>query len=75
MSTTDERIELSMTSGSGIELATAGKVCKKNVKITPTLQEKTVSQNGDVTPDNGYAGLSKVTVNAPIGIIDVATAR
>ena len=33
--------------------------------ITLSLQEKTVTENGTVTPDSGYNGLSSVLVNIP----------
>lgn len=32
----------------------------------PNLQEKIIYENGEFTPDEGYDGLSKVTVNVPI---------
>ena len=33
------------------------------VEVSPTLQDKTVNQNGTVTADQGYDGLGSVTVN------------
>lgn len=34
-----------------------------NVDVQPNLQEKTINENGEVLPDTGYVGLSKVTVD------------
>lgn len=36
-----------------------------NLVTSLELQEKTVTENGEVAPDEGYYGLSKVTVNVP----------
>lgn len=37
------------------------------VDVQPPLQEKSVNANGDVVPDTGYYGLSKVSVNVSGG--------
>ena len=37
------------------------------VSVTPNLQSKTATENGKVTPDQGYDGLSSVVVNVSGG--------
>jgi len=46
----------------GLKLLTKGKICSEDITVTPALQHKSVTENGTVTPDEGYAGLSSVDV-------------
>ena len=49
----------------GVLLKTAGKYCPEDIIVKPNLQTKTVTANGDISPDDGYCGLEKVTVSVP----------
>lgn len=56
-------MNINLTKQNGITLETASKLCEEDINIIPTLQEKTIEASGEYTPDDGYVGISKVTVN------------
>lgn len=60
-------IEIKMKE-SAITLATQGTYCETDIEINAELQSKTVTENGTVTPDEGYLGLKSVAVNIPAHI-------
>lgn len=56
-------IKVEVTSVDGGILHTTKKYLEHDIKIIPKLQDKTATDNGTVTPDDGYAGLKSVTVD------------
>lgn len=60
-------ISLELTNIHGMRLQTDGKYCDGNIIITPTLEDKTVTENGIYMPGTGYAGIGSITVNTQGG--------
>ena len=62
-------MEIKIKDKYGVTLKTKGKYCDDNIDIlvdesliTPKLQDKKVTENGEVVADEGFDGLGKVTV-------------
>lgn len=60
-------MQIELNRPAGVKLLTGGKLCPADLIVTPVLQHKTVTENGMVTPDAGFAGLSGVQVSVAGG--------
>ena len=63
-------MEIKVTNPSGGTLKTAKTYCEEDIDVVPVLQEVTVAATSTeqvVTPSEGFAGISKVTVPAASG--------
>lgn len=56
-------MRINLTDINGATLKTAGTYCKDDISVVPVLQTKTVTVNGEVVADEGFAGLQKIIVN------------
>lgn len=69
----DITVESLSVTENGTTVAPAGTAYSPvSVNVQPTLQSKTATENGTVTPDSGYDGLSEVVVDVS-GDIDIET--
>lgn len=63
----DPELEELDATTNGVYTPTVYGYSQVTVNVQPALQEKSVTQNGRVTPDSGYYGLSSVIVNVSGG--------
>ena len=61
----DAVVDIFISDKNGVVLNTKSKYCLKDITVKPALQAKTATANGDISPDDGYCGLEKVTINIP----------
>lgn len=57
-------MKIQVNKPAGTRPLSGGKLCPEDIKGTPVLQCKSVTQNGTMTPNMGYAGLGSATVTA-----------
>ena len=58
---------VSVISSAGVLLHTTGKLCDKDILVTPSVEEITLTENGEYTPPS--CGFSKVMVNVTGGSV------
>ena len=59
---------INIKKSTGVRLLTKDKICRENIDVVPTLEEKSVTSNGTYTAGSGYAGFKSVVVNVPGGV-------